>query len=477
MKAMTSDRGLSPWGRVALILLLCVALLPGMTAAAPQAPPAPAEPARPDAAPPGQVEEAEERRITPEEAEELFRSIDNILEFVSEETGMAVHRPVKRELSGRQAVQDHIEERLEEDEDAQRLQRSEAVLKKFGLLPRDFDLRPFLIALMREQVAGFYNFRTGTVHLLDWVDPETQLPLLAHELTHAVQDQNFPLEEWIRGPRRAGAKGVELEIDMASDEMSAARQAVIEGQAMVVLVNFLLAPTGRSVLDSSDIVNAIQAAMTDSSNSPQFARAPLFIREALTFPYRHGMNFVLEVLRREGPERAFVGLMRDPPRNTRHILLPQTYLTNEKLPELAVPDLQTIMRRYEPFDAGAIGQFDVDVLMQQYGAGAGAGRISEAWRSGYYYAAQPKGQKDGALGLVYVSLWATAEDAAEFARVYSAAVPQRYPGAEAKGTDLEWRTDEGEVTVEQRGDLVLVMESLDARTARDVRRAVLKDGK
>ena len=70
------------------------------------------------------------------------------------------------------------------------------VLKKFGLLDRDFHLRPFMISLLTEQVAGFYDNKTKTVNLLDWIRPEEQKPVLAHELTHALQDQKVDLTKW-----------------------------------------------------------------------------------------------------------------------------------------------------------------------------------------------------------------------------------------------------------------------------------------
>ena len=65
------------------------------------------------------------------------------------------------------------------DEDTQRLRRSELVLKKFGLLPRDFNLETFLVALLREEVAGYYDPKTKTVNLIDWVpiDPRLHAPL------------------------------------------------------------------------------------------------------------------------------------------------------------------------------------------------------------------------------------------------------------------------------------------------------------
>ena len=125
--------------------------------------------------------EETEKKITPQEAQELFRSVDEILKFVSKDTTLPVRETVKRNLVNRNEVVAFIRKHMEEDEDSQRLRRSELVLKKFGLLPRNFDLQTFLIALLREQVAGYYDPKTKSVNLLDWIEPEQQKPVLAHE--------------------------------------------------------------------------------------------------------------------------------------------------------------------------------------------------------------------------------------------------------------------------------------------------------
>ena len=76
------------------------------------------------------------------------------------------------------------------------MQRSEIVLKKFGLLDRDFNLKPFLLALLKEQIEAYYDSKTKTVNMLDWIGIDEQKPVLAHELTHALQDQHADLEKW-----------------------------------------------------------------------------------------------------------------------------------------------------------------------------------------------------------------------------------------------------------------------------------------
>lgn len=138
----------------------------------------------------------EETKITPRQAEELFHSVDEILAFDSKQTGLPVKKEVKRKLTSREEVVSYLTKN-KDDKDTQRLRRSELVLKKFGLLPRDFDLEKLLVALLREQVAGYYDPKTKTVHLLDWVPVEEQEPVMAHELTHALQDQAVGLDKWM----------------------------------------------------------------------------------------------------------------------------------------------------------------------------------------------------------------------------------------------------------------------------------------
>ena len=84
-----------------------------------------------------------ESTISSKEAKELFRSVDEILQFASQDTGLPIKNEVKRRLTKRSEVQHYIQKSMKEDKDAKRLERSSAVLKKFGLLPR---LRPAQIS-------------------------------------------------------------------------------------------------------------------------------------------------------------------------------------------------------------------------------------------------------------------------------------------------------------------------------------------
>src|ERR1700727_1632369 len=191
--------------------------------------------------PPAQAQKEEppkeEVKITPRQAEELFHSVDEILEFDSKQTGLPIKKEVKRKLTSRDEVVSYLTKHVN-DEDTKRLRRSELVLKKFGLLPPEFNLETFLVALLREEVAGYYDPKTKTVNLLDWVPLEEQEPVMAHELTHALQDQSFGLQKWMKkGDKDLGEiKRDPTPADIENDEMDDARQAVVEGQAPAIMI-------------------------------------------------------------------------------------------------------------------------------------------------------------------------------------------------------------------------------------------------
>jgi hypothetical protein len=424
-----------------------------------------------------------EPKISPQEAEELFRSVDQILQFASTDTGLPIKHEVKRRLASREEVVGYLAKSMSEDKDAQRLRRSELVLKKFGLLPRDFDMQSFLVELLKEQVAGYYDPKTKTVSLLDWLRAEQQKPVLAHELTHALQDQSFGLKKWMQ----AGAADLEEKkeptpSDIESDELSEVRQAIVEGQAMVVLVDYTFRPAGRSVKDSPELVQALEQQMTNGSpDSPAFRTAPIFLRETLTFPYRYGMEFVAAVLRKEGKDRAFAGSLAAPPRITRQIMEPQTYLSGEKIEPMPLPDFKQVFRNYDRFDIGAIGEFDVSVLIDEYADETTSHYLYPHWRGGYYYAARPKGATSAPLGLLYVSRWSDAESSESFGAIYAKSLLKRYKLVQevVEGSDTSlrldtlktltgrhtWKTEEGPVVIEVEGDRAMVTESLDPGTS------------
>jgi len=433
----------------------------------------------------------QEQRLTPEEENKLLDSVSELFTFASEDSGFAKRSAVKSHFVDEKEVETSTKERLSKKEYTQRLARSELTMKKFGLLPRDFSLREFLVKANGKQVAGYYDDETKVISLLNWVPFEKQAPVLAHELTHALQDQNFDLQNWLWEKHRA-AQNTKASADGNDDGMTA-RDAVVEGQAMVVYIDYLLAGIGRNLQNTPGLVYQMEDPAVKASPDTQLLHdAPMLLREAGTFPYKSGLIFEVELLQAGGKEMAFAGAFARPPHNTHEVLHPRAYIEHEKLPSLAMPDLrQAVKEKYEVFDTGSVGELDVRAILEQSGNRKIADSLASNWQGGRYIAfrkltgtAEPSSTAD--LTLFYVSRWKTPESAGRFAKLYAGALQGRYLQAVAQPTPACTGnhcpvfsafnlTEEGPTHVEQWADnTVIVCDGFDETTATQMRSAWLE---
>ncbi len=434
-----------------------------------------------------------EVKMSDEDAKKLFRSVDKILAFAAQDSGFPQHSTVKRQLVGHTEVEQYTREQVAKDENAQRLARSEMTMKKFGFLPRDFNLREFLVKANGQQIAGYYDSDTKTISLLNWVPMERQEPILAHELTHALQDQNYDLKNWLKAGKKTAAPADKGGSPDADDDSGIARRAVVEGQAMIVYVDYLLAPLGRSLQNTPGLIYQMEEPVVKAAADSQLLHdAPMVLREAGTFPYREGLIFEGELLEKGGKKMAFSGVFSRPPRNTHEVLQPQAYMDSEKLSSpVRIPDVEQLLSgKYAVYDSGGIGELDVRALLKTYGDRKDADNLSAAWQTGSYvtFRRTVKTATDSPttadLALLYVSRWKSSPMAQRFAHLYASAVAQRYqnatpqPAASCAGTNcpvsaVQISTEEGPVIIEQWADnTVLVSESFDETMAVKLRDAV-----
>jgi hypothetical protein len=271
-----------------------------------------------------------------------------------------------------------------------------------------------------------------------------------------------------------------------------ARKAVVEGQAMVVYVDYLLKPVGRSLEDTPQLVYQMEEPAVKAVVDSQLMHdAPMILREAGTFAYNQGLIFEGELLHAGGKKMAFAGAFARPPRNSHEVLQPETYIQGEKLAPVSIPDMQAVLgSQYDVYDSGGIGELDVRALLKQYGGRRIADDLSGAWQGGTFVAFRRKDKTAGVspgtgdLALLYVSRWKTPQAAERFARFYAGAVSQRYHSATAEAepgcaeancpvSTAQITTEEGPVIVEQWDDnRVIVSESFDTATAAKLRTAL-----
>ena len=449
----------------------------------------PALPQSPGQSPTAPGPKSSAATLTKDQAKALFASVDQITDFVSKDTHLPTQHAVKRRLISRAEVTAYLQKKFDEDKDTQRMERSELVLKKFGLLDRDFHLRPFLLELLTEQIAGYYDNRTKTVNLLDWIASDDQKPVLAHELTHALQDQKVDLEKWSGEPSLDVPKNAaEDNRRLATDEQDTARSAVAEGQAMVVFLDFGLRDSGKTIADVPGIADRLKTADTGAAGSPVLARAPLLLQQSLLFPYTDGLSFETEVLLKAGRDTAFAGVLANPPSSSFEIMTPAAWLAHTPVPVLRLPDIHPLLDHagYIPYDLGVMGELDVRILTELFGGQQMAEALTPNWDGGLYYAAQQKGAAQhtstaqvsaaspASLGLLYLSRWKNPDSARSFTEVYAAQLPRKYRTVHQRTEDEKdgeqvFSTDEGDVLLWRSGNLVFTAEGFPLALARQLR--------
>jgi hypothetical protein len=191
-----------------------------------------------------------------------------------------------------------------------------------------------------------------------------------------------------------------------------------------------------------------------------------------------------------GKEKGFNAVLQNPPHTTRQIMQPDTYLSGEKIEPMHILDFKRDFKDYRKFDIGAMGEFDVAVLIEQYAGRPISKVMYPDWRGGYYYAGKIKSAatssppQTSGLALLYVSRWANKDSASQFAGIYAYSLKNRYkqldeveasapkPGPNAKEAKAPhslsgrhtWNTEEGPIVIDQEGETVFVTESVDPAT-------------
>src|SRR5262249_2704517 len=141
---------------------------------------------------------SEDKQMTAEDAKKLFNAVDRIAAFASEDSGFPLRTTIKRRVISPDEVEREARAKMAREHDSDRFASSELSMKKLGLLPRNFNLKEFLITINRKEIAGFYDDETKTISLVNTIPLEQQEAVMAHELTHALQDQNYDLHKWAR---------------------------------------------------------------------------------------------------------------------------------------------------------------------------------------------------------------------------------------------------------------------------------------
>ena len=426
----------------------------------------------------------------------IVAATSEVLKETSEIRELPILRPVKSSAQSRTEIERMLIKGLDEQMTSAEMHATEVSLRKFGLAPKDFEYRSFIIKLLTEQVAGYYDPKVQQFHLADWLELESQKPVMAHELTHALQDQHFNLRRFEKWPH--GDSDAEL-----------AAHALIEGDATLAMTIYM----AKNPL----VALAFSRSLTSGVATEQFNQAPRAMRESLIFPYLHGLEWATQLYRRGGwtmVSNAFTRL----PLSSEQILHPEKYFNYERPIKVVLPDVTNLLnaggstqqstgtagvspalvrpkssRRgtgvnplptanrplptaspWHRIDSDVNGEWSYYLILDQFlNAPAESKRAAAGWAGDRYALYEgPRGQ----VFLAQVAAWDTENDAREFFDAYVKRTALRYPDAkqldpadvetQTRNSKLEtrnsysWTTSEGNVVIELRGLRVVILEGV-----------------
>ena len=339
--------GLSP---ILQRLALAFCFLPLFTLSAQQAPPA--------AVPPNSTSPSE-----------FARAADEVLNNMSEITGLPLVTPLKKTLRSRDEIRAYVIRQMNEDKDVPQRYADAKAAEAFGLLPKNFDLDSFMVELLTEQIAGLYDPKAHEFYIANWIPLEDQRMVMAHELTHALEDQHFQIEPWLKAAR-------------PNDDAELAREAFLEGSAMAAMVDFLLQGTGKSLNNMPEFDPSLL--LGELENSPELQKAPPFIKDSLVFPYFAGMTFTASVLKPAGWS-ALGKVFLHPPASTQQILHPALYKSGHLAETVSLPAIEANLgKQWKKLDENLMGEFGWLEVLKQYLGEQRARPLAAAWEGDRY---------------------------------------------------------------------------------------------
>jgi len=382
-------------------------------------------------------------------------STDEILKVVSRLRALDIKQSVKSSFKTKDEIEQSVIRDLDENTPPEEFEASQKTLLKLGLVNSNFRLRDYVVRLLREQVAGFYEPKTKEFYLAAWLPIGDQKRVIAHELVHALQDQHFNLrrlESWPKG----------------DSDAELAAHALVEGEATLVMIEYDFEQQGMK-LDMNKIGaltdNMIeQDADSDAKAYPVLANAPKVLKENLQFPYLYGAGFVGAVLKNrswQALDTTYASL----PASTEQIMHPERFLIRDNPVKIEMPDLAGALGgNWKKTDADVNGEFGYLVALAEFISKRTARAAAGGWGGDRYALYENKGT--GALLLAQYTTWDTESDAREFFDAYSERTLKRYKLSKPVDSNARprvYETNEGLASIELLGKDVVMIEGAQTR--------------
>lgn len=385
---------------------------------------------------------------------DFIKAADEVLAQMSKILDLPIKEPLKKSLRSKQEVRDYLVREEKEDRNDKERYADDKTLEAFGLIPKGFPLDKFMIDALTDQVAGLYDPKAKEFYIADWIPADEQKSVMSHELTHALEDQSFHIDPWIKAAR-------------PNDDAELARDAVSEGSAMAAMVDYEMLDQNVGVRDIPDVTLMIRTgALTEMEKDPILSKAPPFIRDQLLFPYLAGVGFTQSFLKDRSGWSDLHQIFDKPPVSTQQIMHPELYLHGVMPESVKLPDWKNVVPQdWKLLEENVMGEFGLNEVLKQFIGVDRADLLSPAWKGDRYAVFENEETKE--TPLVYRLALDNSDDAARFFGQYSEALEVKH----AKRTELfrrpnyfQFQTPEGGVYLRCVGTTCISVEGASRET-------------
>ncbi len=393
---------------------------------------------------------------------EFLKAADEVLAQMSQLLDLPIKEPLKKSLRSKQEIRDYLIREEKEDRTDQERYADSKTLQAFGLLPKDFPLDSFMLDVLTDQVAGLYDPKAKEFYIADWIPADEQREVMSHELTHALEDQSFHIDPWIKAAR-------------PNDDAELAREAVSEGSALAAMVDYTMRDQKVGVRDLPDVSLIIRSgAVAEMDKDPKLSKAPPYIRDELLFPYLAGTGFSQQFLKAHSGWKDLHLIFQNPPVSTQQIIHPDLYLSNVKPEAVTLPDWKNLAPDdWKLLEENVLGEFGFGEVLKQFLGPERADMTSSAWKGDHY--ATFENAKSKNTSLVFRIVLDNADDAARFFGQYSELLELKHSDRKElyrRPNFFQFQTDAGGVFLHCAATSCLVVENATRETFENINRAV-----
>ena len=406
------------------------------------------------------------------EQEALAKKVAEIEKEVAKIRGKDFKKDVPVGIKERGELKKFILEEMEKEKPEEEVRKWQKVLEKFGLIKEGTDLKKVLVDVLIEQLAGFYEPEKKELFLIKGTGSKAGSAeediAVAHELTHALQDQYFDLRSFTKWVRN-------------NDDKVLALESVMEGEATLLCFDYLYTKMyGKGVKDLQRDFGQILKIQSELAaklkGDSELNKAPAVIKELLLFPYISGASFCHQFLRKNDWKR-LDRLFENPPVSTEQILHPEKYSETTDYPTaLKMPELlKQFGGEWQLLDDNCAGEFEISILIRQFLTPEEAKKASEGWDGDRYQALEEK--KTGRVVIAWITTWDTKEDAEDFGKLYTSALEKKYNKTAEKAQNASFIFVKGDAElacVEHCGTEVIAVDGASKAELEKIRPELLK---